>query len=144
MTQNINDLVAIVSGVSGLIFGVLGLLSNLLTNRRAAIKEYFEADDLEDLRTARKYIYNHDGDDGDLSANEYFAKVCSHYHFYGLMLKMHYIPKWVFKGSNAEAIVRCYEKSTKYIRVRREKGNIHYACHFEWLYYKVKNYSRQR
>lgn len=140
MFENLVDAVAIVSGLLGCLFGWLSLMSN----RRDAIKGFFEADDMTDLRTARKEVYNYSGtDDEELFGDENFAKVCSHYHFYGYMLKKHYIPKSVFKGANAEAVVRCYEKSARYIRLRRENGNKYYAYYFEWLYDQVKEYSWQ-
>ena len=76
---------------------------------------------------------NYNSSEKDLLNNISFAKVCSHYHFYGLMLKKHYIPSWVFKSANGSAIIRCYEKAIHYIWLRR-KEDPYYAEYFEWLY----------
>lgn len=124
------DIIAILSGVTGMFFGVY----SYLMTKANMVKSYFEADDSDEMRIARKNIYNDcSTSEKELFENTSFAKVCSHYHFYGLMLKKHYIPAWVFKSVNGSAIIRCYEKSRKYIELRR-KDDFYYSEYFEWLY----------
>lgn len=128
--MNLVDLVAVVSGITGMFFGVY----SYLMTKANMIKEYFMADDADEMRMARKSIYNFTyNSDQELMENTSFAKVCSHYHFYGLLLKKHYLPRWIFGSANGSAIIRCYEKSIKYILLRRN-NDVYYAEYFEWLY----------
>lgn len=141
-----NDLiigiVGIVTGLSGMVTGIAGMLMGLRSiwiSRYDITKEYFKNDDSEEMRKARKYIYNNKAKSKEqLIKDENYAIICSHYHFYGLMRKKHYIPGYVFKGVNKEAIIKCYELSYEYIQLRRETY-IGYAKYFEWLYNKLKS-----
>lgn len=123
-----------ISSITAILFGVI----NYLMTRGEMVKMYFDDHDSETLRKARKevYEYKYKNKESLLNQNS-FAVVCNHYHRYGLLLKHHRIPKWVFDSSNRLAIIKCYEKSLEYIKLRR-KDNEYYAEYFEWLYNKIK------
>lgn len=135
--MSLPDSIAVVSGIAGMIFGVFGMIFGVygyMITKANMVKDFFIADDSEEMRMARKSIYNYSYySDKYLNENLYFGKICNHYHFYGLLVKKHYLPKWILEGANGSAIVKCYEKSKNYIMLRRRK-DIYYAEYFEWLY----------
>lgn len=140
MEINSTNLLGVITGISGMVTGIVGMFMGLRSawiSRYDITKEYFQDDDSKQMREARNHIYNNHENDDQLLNDKYYAMVCNHYHFFGLMLKKHYIPKYVFKGINREVIIKCYEHSKEYIKLRR-KTNKDYAEYFEWLYNKLK------
>lgn len=135
MEINIIDIVSIVTGVTGMMLGIF----SFMMSRVQMVKSYYEEEALDDMRAARKkvYDYTHSYSEEKLLEDKEFAKVCSHYDFYGLMLRKHYLPKWVILGTNSIIIMRCYECSEQYIKLRK-KENKYYCENFEWLYRKAK------
>ena len=123
---------SLVSGGCALVFGIL----SYRMNKRETIKEYLTDDISTKIVEARTNIYKNDNGKPikNKQLNKSFAIVCSHYNYYGLLLKKHYIPLWVFRGSNATAVTRCYKICENYIEKRRSEGNVDYAHYFEELY----------
>ena len=132
--KDIVNIVAIMSGVSGILVGAASIrISNM-----GAVKEYFQQGDAAEHTKARKQIYykmeqNITIDKNDLAA----ADVVSFFHFWGAMVKKKYLPLWVFDSASGYAVVRLYEGLEEMISERR-KDNPRYGEYFEWLYHKVK------
>ena len=128
------NIVAILSGISGILVGAASIrISNL-----GAVEEYFQQGDSREYTEARRRVYNLierkqkiDKDDVDVGI------VVSFFHFWGLMVKKHYLPIWVFDSSSGYAVIRLFEGLSGLIEERR-KDNPKYAQYFEWLYKKIK------
>lgn len=132
--EDIVDVVAILSGISGVLVGFASIrISNL-----GAVKEYFQQGDDKDQIEARKNLYKKfdegikiEPDDKDASL------VISFFHFWGLMVKKKYLPFLVFKSASGHAVIILYEGLQPMIQERRRKSP-DYAEYFEWLYLKCK------
>lgn len=132
--KDVVNIVAILSGISGILVGAASIrISNL-----GAVQEYFQQGDTKEYTEARRKLYNKidkkqkiDKDDLDAGI------VVSFFHFWGLMVKKHYLPIWVFDSASGYAVIRLYEGITGMIEERR-KDNPQYAEYFEWLYKKIK------
>ena len=132
--KDIVNIVAILSGISGILVGAASIrISNL-----GAVQEYFQQGDSREYTEARRKLYYKidkrekiDKDDIDAGI------VVSFFHFWGLMVKKHYLPVWVFESASGYAVIRLYECITEMIEDRR-KDNPQYAEYFEWLYKKIK------
>lgn len=132
--KDIVNIVAILSGISGILVGAASIrISNL-----GAVQEYFQQGDSREYTEARRKLYYKidkrekiDKDDIDAGI------VVSFFHFWGLMVKKHYLPVWVFESASGYAVIRLYEGITEMIEDRR-KDNPQYAEYFEWLYKKIK------
>ena len=132
--KDIVNIVAILSGISVILVGAASIrISNL-----GSVQEYFQQGDSKEYTEARRKLYNKIDkkqkiDKDDLDA----AIVVSFFHFWGLMVKKHYLPIWVFESASGYAVIRLYEGISGMIEERR-KENSQYAEYFEWLYKKVK------
>lgn len=137
--KDVVNIVAILSGISGILVGAASIrISNL-----GAVKEYFQQGDTAEFIEARRKIYskidrNIKIDKNDVDA----ASIVSFFHFWGLMVKKKYLPIWVFESSSGQAVVRLYEGLHSMIMERR-KDNPMYGEYFEWLYKKVKRRTSQ-
>lgn len=144
--QYIVNIIAIISGLSGIIIGISG---QRITNLEA-VKEYFNQGDNEKITISREVIYGYI--DYELLSNrivegwtndEYkelsncASTIINFYHMWGLMTRKKYLPIWVFKGSSGRQLIVIYEKLQVYIQLKM-KDNSDYAENFSWLYKKVK------
>lgn len=62
----------------------------------------------------------------------YLTQVASHYHFWGLMVKKGFLPKWVFQGEPGESALQLYSLLKPYIDKRRDEKKS-YAENYIWL-----------
>lgn len=161
--QYIVNVIAIISGFSGVIIGVTGYR----TANLEAIKEYFLQGDAPELAKARRQIYDaknpeklmerfkveHDErnqkEEGerkvDQGLSESISGIINFYHLWGLMTKKGYLPIWVFKGSSGRQLIRLHNILEIYIEDKRvptsginAEPNPDYAENFSWLCRKVR------
>lgn len=138
--QIIVNIVAIVSGASGVIIGLSGFKISSLD----AVKEYFQQGDAERFIEARHNIYSlFEGNKAIEFENKDASIVCSFFHFWGLMVRKKYLPIWVFESASGIAIIRLYDILNDFI-VEHRNSNPFYAEHFEWLVNSVKRKYRKR
>ena len=132
--KDVVNIVAILSGISGILVGAASIrISNL-----GAVQEYFQRGDTKEYTEARRKLYNKIDNKQKIDKDDLDAGiVVSFFHFWGLMVKKHYLPIWVFDSASGYAVIRLYEGITRMIEERR-KDNPQYAEYFEWLYKKIK------
>lgn len=132
--KDVVNIVAILSGISGILVGAASIrISNL-----GAVQEYFQQGDSKEYTEARRRVYDKIQKKQKIDKEDIDAGiVVSFFHFWGLMVKKHYLPVWVFESASGYAVIRLYEGITDMIEERR-KDNPQYAEYFEWLYKKVK------
>lgn len=157
--QLIVSLVAIISGVSGVIIG----LSSLRSAQLGSINDYFTSGDTKEFKHARGILYtyalqysnngisvfnkdfklqHHDIDkkpivlykDDVISTISYISNF---FHQWGLLTKHRYLPLWVFQSSSGISVYRLYNASREVIDTYRKTSNPFYGEYFEWLYLKV-------
>ena len=153
------SLVAIISGVSGVIIG----LSSLRSAQLGSINDYFTSGDTKEFKHARGILYtyalqysnngisvfnkdfklqHHDIDkkpivlykDDVISTISYISNF---FHQWGLLTKHRYLPLWVFQSSSGISVYRLYNASREVIDTYRKTSNPFYGEYFEWLYLKV-------
>ena len=61
----------------------------------------------------------------------YLTQVASHYHFWGLMVKKGFLPKWIFQGEPGESALQLYDRLKPYIDKRRVDKKS-YAENYSW------------
>ena len=132
--KDVVNIVAILSGVTGILVGVASIrISNL-----GAVEEYFQQGDAKEQTEARRKIYVLINNGQKIDKNDVdAATVIAFFHFWGLMVKKHYLPIWVFESASGYAVIKLYEGLLGMIGERRQ-DNPEYAQYFEWLYVKVK------
>lgn len=137
--KDIVNIVAILSGVSGILVGTASIrISNM-----GAVKEYFQQGDNKENAEARKEIYHKINNNIRIDKNDVAAaSVVSFFHFWGAMVKKHYLPVWVFDSASGYAVIKLYEGLQEMIEERR-KDNSKYGEYFEWLYYKIKGRTKE-
>jgi hypothetical protein len=82
--QAIVNIIAIISGIGGIIIGVASFRISSLE----AVKEYFSQGDTAEMKERRKYIYDKVKNGEKIGPNDLNASVvCSYFHFWGLMVK---------------------------------------------------------
>lgn len=157
--QLIVSLVAIISGVSGVIIG----LSSLRSAQLGSINDYFTSGDTKEFKHAWGILYtyalqysnngisvfnndfklqHHDIDkkpivlykDDVISTISYISNF---FHQWGLLTKHRYLPLWVFQSSSGISVYRLYNASREVIDTYRKTSNPFYGEYFEWLYLKV-------
>lgn len=143
--QYIVNIIAIISGLSGMIIGFGGYRAANLE----AIREYFLQGDATELSEARGKIYDAKNPeelmkelriervDKKENLSKGISKINNFYHMWGLMVKKRYLPIWVFKGSSGRQVVKMYDIIKPYIE-EKKKDNADYAENFSWLYRKIK------
>ena len=138
--KDIVNIVAILSGISGILVGAASIrISNL-----GAVKEYFQQGDSKEYTDARRRLYNKIVGMQKISKDDIDAAiVVSFFHFWGMMVKKHYLPVCVFESASGYAVIRLYEGISEMIGERR-KDNPQYAEYFEWLYKKMKKKLRYK
>ena len=133
--NNIVGIVAILSGITGIIMGI----SSSRQASLEAVKHYFQQGDEDAYSQARKNIFSakdsKDIDDKDVS------KVCNFFHFWGLMNRQNYLPIWVFDGSSGLQIVKLFITLDPLIQKKREENKF-YAIEFEKLAYRIYKIGR--
>ena len=67
----------------------------------------------------------------------YLTQVASHYHFWGLMVKKGFLPKWIFQGEPGESALQLYDRLKPYIDKRRVDKKS-YAENYSWLIEKIE------
>lgn len=92
----------------------------------------------KDFITARHYVYNYN-QDGEIKIEDTDINiVINFFQHWGLLTRMGYLPKKVFKTGSGAGVIRIYRKLEKYIYKYRELNNDPtYANEFEWLYNEV-------
>ena len=101
-----------------------------------AVNEFFTAVEDEKLIAAKRHIYNSTKFTLD---DEEAAIVVNFFHHWGLLVKKHYLPIWVFDSGTGKGACRLYEKVSTYIARRRvDHNDPTYAEHYQWLYMKLK------
>jgi len=158
--QLIVSLVAIISGVSGVVIG----LSSLRSAQLDSIRDYFSSGDSKEYSYARSIIYRYgehienngvnvyskdfkmkhydiQGNDVELTKLDVIKAVSfvsNFFHQWGLLAKNRYLPIWVFESASGVAVYRLFEYSREIIDEYRKTKNPFYAENFEWLYNKIK------
>lgn len=122
----ISGIITWVTALAGLFFGYKSWKNSKLD----AVKQFMEAENSSELFEARHAIYNCGS--LDQVSEEYLTKIASHYHFWGLMVKKGFLPKWVFDGEPGESAVQLYYMLESYINKRR-RTKAKYAENFTWL-----------
>lgn len=163
--EMIVSLVAIFSGISGLVFGLMSLHTANLDN----VREFFSTGDQAHIVYARSVLYEYgkyklrtgktyrDPEFGfELIDMNQKTKVVSQvdieaatstisnfFHLWGLLTQKGYLPMWVFESSTGISVYRLYQAADDVILERR-KGNPLYAQKFEWLYSAIsKKYEKE-
>ena len=109
---------------------------SVYSNRMNAINEFFTAVEDDKFITAKKHIYNSTDQSID---DEDAAFVVNFFHHWGLLVKKHYLPIWVFDTGTGRGACRLYEKVAVYIARRREEHHDPtYAEYYQWLYIKLQ------
>ncbi len=136
----------LIFGIVGLITGCLGVIISILSyrhNKIDALNNYFTYDRDIDFIKGRN-IANNLKEKIAEDENYYISLVVNTYHHWGLLVKHHQLPFWVFYDkkygitASGIAIIKNYKKLEHLISERR-KDNREYACYFSWLYKKVYN-----
>ncbi len=128
--DNVVGVVAILSGIAGILIGVAGMRQANLD----AVKEYFQQGDNSDYVKARRNISS---SESSTFKDEDVAEVCNFFHMWGLLNRKRYLPMWVFEGSSGIRVVELYIKLYGAIKKRRERDNTFYAEEFEYLAYRI-------
>lgn len=138
--QAIVNIIAIISGIGGIIIGVASFRISSLE----AVKEYFSQGDTAEMKERRKYIYDKVKNGEKIGPNDLNASVvCSYFHFWGLMVKKRYLPIWIFESASGTQVLRLYRYLEEHIEEKR-KENPFYAEYFEWLAKKIeKKYGKK-
>lgn len=121
----------IIAGIS-LLISILSIRHN----KFITVNTFFEKIESNDFIAAKKYVYTNEVVDTE---NEEAATIVNFFHHWGLLVKRHYLPMWVFDKATGEGACRLYLKTKKYIDNRREFNlDQSYGEYFEWLYKKLK------
>jgi len=130
----------VVSLVLGIISIFLSLFSLYFTRVNLAKEILGERSSIETMNI-RKYLYNFKGNEKEKLKDEkfkdYSAYVISTYELYALLVKHHYLPKWVFKNQTGISMVTMYECIECYI-LERKKDSPRYAENFVNLIEELK------
>lgn len=128
------SIIGAVTGIIGSLIGIFGVLHN----RFLAIHQYMEALEAPDFIKARAYIYNTSPDKIPLESEE-ASQIVNFFHHWGLFVKKHYLPLWVFDSGSGAGVIRLYERTQNCIVARRQHNSDNtYASNFEWLYRELK------
>jgi len=129
------------TGISGMIFSVIGFIHN----RMLAVTSYLEYTREPDLIEARSLIletvnYDPEKVSKNRAQAHQFENVINTYNMMGLLVRKHQLPKWFFKEtSTGETVIKFYERLEPYILYRREIDTIQtYGNQFEYLYRLLK------
>lgn len=127
-----------VFSVIGAITGIIGLIISLIgmqKSRYDVVSEFLSQIEDSEFIKIRKYVYNEALEENDPKA----ASIVNFFHHWGLMVKKHYLPIWVFDGATGNGMLRLFEKVKPYIENNRKRNNDkEYAQYFEWLCGKVE------
>lgn len=154
LLDNIVGIVAIITGISG---GVLGIVS-LRTANLENVREYFQTGDTKEMIYNRSVLYEFKASNKSLYEPDFFlkhydinnnpsnlkmkdielsvSKISSFFHLWGLLAKKGYLPLWVFESASGIAVCRLYYASIEVINNKRKKNPL-YAENFEWLTNKI-------
>jgi len=100
--ENVVGIVAILSGVSGIIIGTASVRqANLI-----AVKEYFEQGDNSEHISARKYIA--DNKNKIYESKIEVSQIINFFQMWGLLNRKKYLPIWVFSGASRIRVVELY------------------------------------
>ena len=142
--STIFSLIGAIAGLSGLVFGVIGLIRN----RMAAVTSYLEYTREPDFIEARSIVwdlssYDAAGIERDRNKATKIETVINTYNMTGLLVRHHQLPKWFFWETAAgDTVVQFYEKLEPYILYLRKKNGVGtYANQFEYLYRLLRNQS---
>lgn len=146
--MDIVGVIGIVTGVSGMVLGILNYRRDSLD----ALNLYFAQSRDEKVTEGKKLIYNSSKEEFKKMLNDFpnnvpesIVEVINFYHYWGLMIKRHQIPFWLFydkkTGITASgiAVVRTYKEVSEIVEKYREKNN-KYAEYYQQLYNKLSKY----
>ena len=136
--------IAILGGVIGAVTGIAGMILGIMSylhNRIDAVNAYFDYDRNPDFIAGRRAVFNlEDGriiqssDSNDMG----ITIVLNAFQHWGVLVKKHQLPFWVFtKTPSGITVVRTYEKLKPTIEARR-KNNSLYAKQYKYLYERIK------
>ena len=86
-------------------------------NRFLAVNEFLSKIESNELIAARKYVYNTDVFDKN---DEQAAIIVNFFHHWGLLVKKHFLPMWVFDDATGFGACRLYRRLETYIARRQE------------------------
>lgn len=138
MKLTLDTILVIVSGIASWLTALTGLIfgyKSWKTSKVDAAKQFMEAENSEELFKARHAIYS--CQDIFEVKEIYLTQVASHYHFWGLMVKKGFLPKWVFQGDPGESALQLYSLLKPYIDKRRDEKKS-YAENYIWLISKIE------
>lgn len=93
-SQLVLAITGVVTGISGLIFGLLAVTHN----RYRAVSEYLSKMHDNTFVAARKHVYQVCDDGGTFSiGDKEAAEVINFYHIWGTLARHGYLPMWVFR-----------------------------------------------
>ena len=138
MKLTLDTILVIVSGIASWLTALTGLIfgyKSWKTSKVDAAKQFMEAENSEELFKARHAIYS--CKDIFKVKEIYLMQVASHYHFWGLMVKKGFLPKWIFQGEPGESALQLYDRLKPYIDKRRVDKKS-YAENYSWLIEKIE------
>jgi len=137
MMSIIVSIIGAITGISGMIFAVIGFIHN----RMLAVTSFLEYTLDPDFIEARNLVLETGAYEAEIVGKNrtqahQFEHVINTYNMMGLLVHKHQLPKWFFKETSAgETVIKFYEKLEPYILYRREIDTIKtYANQFEYLY----------
>lgn len=142
--MTISEILALVFGILGSVTGLIGLFISILSynhNKIESLNLYFIQARDPFLIEGKKIIYDLSKEQ-IIGTNEKVSHVINFYHHWGLMVKRHQLPFWIFFDkklgitSSGIAVIRTYNRLKPTIKMFRNK-NPKYAEYYEWLYNKL-------
>lgn len=135
---SLETIVTFIVSAPGIILATVISVQTIRNNNAKAINEFLSAMEKKDFITARHYVYNYN-QDGEIKIEDTDINiVINFFQHWGLLTKMGYLPKKVFKTGSGAGVIRIFRKLEKYIYKYRDFNNDPtYANEFEWLYNEV-------
>lgn len=123
-------------GCLAALVSVIGGFLSVRHNKYLAVNEFLTKIEEDKLIEARKHVYN----TSDFPVTDEKASVVvNFYHHWGLMAKKHYLPLWVFNGSNGRGTIRLHKRLGTYLAARRrDHDDSSYGEYFDWLAQKIE------
>lgn len=135
------SIIGAISGLSGMVFAVIGFFHN----RMVAVATYMEYTREPDFIEARSFVFELREYDSNLLEKERenadkAEYLINTYNLIGLLVRKHQLPKWLFKETSmGDMVIMFYTKLEPYIIFQREKTQIKtYANQFEYLCMLIK------
>lgn len=137
---------ALTLSIIGTTTGAISMLISLFGikhNRFLAADKFLSKIEDKDFIQAKKHVYTAD-DVSDIE-DEDFAIIVNFFHHWGMLVKKHHLPLWVFDHATGAGACRLYDRVENYIKNRRSVNNDPtYGEYFEWLYKKLIRRTKQQ